>query len=129
MTEIMQFLAYGELADIFHVADSMTNLYYDNRMGCGYQQIVKTIGFHCKGGDLSDLKHGKVTKEDGKRCTTGTLFNNLFTVHMFETMGSATTLVNGVKELEWDVDADYIHDQYLSIGKSAGSLLAYAYDI
>ena len=34
IAEIMQFLAYGELVDIFKVADSITSLYYDNKSGC-----------------------------------------------------------------------------------------------
>ena len=122
MSEIMQFFAYGELADIFHVADSMTNLYYDNRLGCGYQEIVKTIADHC-------AKTDGESKEDGSTCKMGTLFNNLVTIHMIETMGATTTLANGFKELEMDVDQDIIHDEMLSLGKAAGQLLAYAYDI
>merc|ERR1719362_607894 len=122
MTEIMQFFAYGELADIFHVADSMTNLYYDNRLGCGYQEIIKTISAHCAATDTEE-------KEDNSTCKMGTLFNNLFTVHMIETLGSTTTLANSFKELELDVEQDVIHDQMLGVGKSAGQLLAFAYDI
>ena len=122
MSEIMQFFAYGELADIFHVADSMTNLYYDNRMGCSYQDIVKSIADHC-------AKTDSESKVDGSTCKMGTLFNNLVTIHMIQTMGSTTTLANGFKELELDVDQDIIHDQMLNIGKAAGQLLAFAYDI
>ena len=103
MTEIMQFFAYGELADIFHVADSMTNLYYDNRMGCGYQEIVKSIADHCATSEDGD-------NEDGVSCKMGALFNNLFTVHMIETLGASTTLANQFKELDMNVDADQIHD-------------------
>ena len=110
MTEIMQFLAYGELADIFHVADSMTNLYYDNRLGCGYQDMVKTIMEKCSDEPSMKSKKGKVAKEDGSKCKAGTFFNNLFTVHMFETMGSGTTLANSIKEFDMDVDVEYIHD-------------------
>ena len=121
MTEIMQFFAYGELADIFHVADSMTNLYYDNRIGCGYQEIVKTIEKHCAGEGKGNV--------DGSKCNYSSFFNNLFTEHMFETMGSGTTLANSIKEFETDVDQDWLYDQTLTIGKSAGSMLAYAYDI
>ena len=103
MTEIMQFFAYGELADVFHVADSMTTLYFDNRTGCGYQKIVKSISEHCAKSDSDEV-------EDGSACKFGTLFNNLFTVHMIETLGATTTLMNSVKELELDVDQYTIHE-------------------
>ena len=43
ISEVMQWMAYGEFADIFKIADSMTNLYYDNRLGCGYADILRTI--------------------------------------------------------------------------------------
>jgi len=32
--DVMQFLAYGELADIFQLADSLSTLYFDNRDYC-----------------------------------------------------------------------------------------------
>jgi hypothetical protein len=35
LTDVMQFLAYGELSDIFQVADSATSLYFDNKDHCG----------------------------------------------------------------------------------------------
>ena len=118
MTEIMQFLAYGELYDVFKVADSMTNLYYDNRLGCGYVDIVKTIKEHCT-----------EDNDDDRKCAMGTVFNNLFTEHMFESMGQGTTLANAVKDFTIHVDKEVIHEETLVIGKAAGSLLAFAFDI
>ena len=47
LTDILQFVAYGELADIFHVADSMTSLYYDNKNYCGEFLILSTIKGKC----------------------------------------------------------------------------------
>ena len=125
MTEIMQFLAYGELYDIFKVADSMTNLYYDNRLGCGYVDIVKTIKETCSDEKEDDDKDGAKKKD----CKIGTIFNNLFTEHMFESMGQGTTLANALKEFTLHVDKEVIHEQTLVIGKASGSLLAFAFDV
>ena len=46
-----------------------------------------------------------------------------------ETLGSTTTLANSIKEIELNVEKEYIYEQTLVIGKSAGNLLALAYDI
>ena len=48
---------------------------------------------------------------------------------MFETVGTGTTMANTIKEFNWDCDSDIIYEQTLIIGKSAGSLLAFAIDI
>ena len=88
MSEIMQFMAYGELADIFKVADSVTSLYYDNRIGCGSIDITTAIYESCA-----------EETEDGKpKCSFGTIFSNLFTNHLIEVMGSGSTLANAVEE-------------------------------
>ena len=78
VADVMKWMAYGEFADIFKVADSLTNLYYDNRLGCGYSDIMQTINNQC-------LK----TEEgsDKSVCSFGNIFTNLFTSHMIETMG------------------------------------------
>ena len=115
MDELLSFFAYGELADIFKVADSLTNLYYDNGLGCGYQDISRTIHQRCA--------------EDPAKCKFGAVANSLFTTHIIETMGSMTAIVNGVTTFEWQVDDELIYDQTLTIGKSAGSLLALAFDL
>ena len=43
VSEVMQWTAYGEFSDILKIADSLTNLYYDNRLGCGYEDIMAKI--------------------------------------------------------------------------------------
>ena len=61
MAELLQFLAYGELVDIFKVADSMTSLYHDNRIGCGYHDIVGAVHARCEdesGEEGGDNKSG-----------------------------------------------------------------------
>ena len=35
IVQIMTFFAYGELADIFQLADGITTLYFDNQKYCG----------------------------------------------------------------------------------------------
>ena len=40
---ILQFLAYGELSDIFTVADSLSSLYFDNKEYCGETEILGTV--------------------------------------------------------------------------------------
>ena len=77
VAEVMQWLAYGELYDIFKVADSMTNLYYDNRLGCGYRDITSAINKKCT--ETDDSGNGI--------CTLGNYAYNLSTTHMIESMG------------------------------------------
>ena len=91
----------------------MTSLYYDNKQGCNYKSMVRDVQDHCK----------------VEKCKFGSFFTNLFTVHMIETFGSATTMANAIKEFETDVEKEYIFEQTLVIGKSAGNLLAYSYNI
>ena len=118
MAEILQFLAYGELADIFKVADSMTSLYYDNRMGCGGQEIQAAIQEHCA-----------TDNDDGKKCNAGAIFTNLFTTHLIEVMGMGTSLANALKTFELDVDKELIREEMTNIGKPAGSLLSFAFNV
>ena len=116
VAEIMQFLAYGELVDIFKVADSMTSLYYDNKQGCAYGDIAVVVKAICD------------DDADPYSCSVGRIFNNLFTLHMIETMGTSTTFANAWKEFTLDTDADVLYDETLTLGKSAGTLLALALD-
>ena len=98
----------------------MTTLYYDNIIDCGSTDITLATRSHCAhdSGDNSE-----------NPCSAGKIFNNLFTKHMFETVATGTTMGNTMKEFEWDCDSDIIYEQTLIIGKSAGSLMAYALDI
>ena len=119
VAEIMQWLAYGELVDIFKVADSMTNLYYDNRLGCGYADIQHAIDTKCK-----------ETGENGESvCSLSNYFFNLSSVHLIESMGQSATMSNAIKEFHLKVDKDSIYEQTLLIGKASGALLAYAFDL
>ena len=119
VAEIMQWLAYGELADIFKVADSMTNLYYDNRLGCGYADIQMAIDKKCK-----------ETDENGNsECGFWSYLTNLSQTHMIESMGQAATLSNALKEFHLKVDKEQIYEQTLLIGKGFGSLLAFAINV
>ena len=79
MQEIMQFLAYGQLSDIFKVADSMTNLYYDNKMGCGYHEIYETVKATCASEDISCL-------------SPGMYINNLFIDNSIETIAAFSSV-------------------------------------
>ena len=111
-------MAYGELADIFKVADSMTSLYYDNRLGCGGKDITGAIHEYCD-----------TDNDDGKKCSYGTIFNNLFTSHLIEVMGMGTSLANAVKTFQFDVDAQLIYEECTNVSKPAGSLLAFAFNL
>ena len=116
VAEIMQFFAYGELVDIFKVADSMTNLYYDNKQGCGSEDIRTVVTAICNDNENPDA------------CGIGSVFNNLFQKHTIETMGQSTTMANALKEFTFDLDADVLREETSTIGKAAGSLAALALD-
>lgn len=45
--EIMHFFAYGELNEIFYLADSASSLYYDNRQYCGASGLFASVREHC----------------------------------------------------------------------------------
>ena len=97
----------------------MTNLYYDNRLGCGYADIHNKISNKC----LEEDDSGDSV------CGYGNYAYNLSSVHIIESMGQAATLSNAVKEFTLDVDKDQIYEQMLLIGKSGGSMFAYAFDV
>ena len=109
-------MAYGELYEIFQVADSVTSLYYDNRLGCGYSDIVTALTDKC-------------LENDGAACTIWAHFDNMFQVHMIESIGQGTTLANAMKEFSLSVEKEVIYEQTLTIGKSMGALTAFAYDL
>ena len=81
---MLQFLAYGELADIFHVADSMTSLYYDNKQYCGEFLILATLRSACSN------REG----EDSSGCKFMSLFHNLFVTNNIAALGAMSVLAN-----------------------------------
>ena len=97
MTEILQFLAYGELADIFHVADSMTSLYYDNKNYCGEFMILGHI-------------KGKCGSESEGDCKFMTLLNNLFMKNVITGLGAMTVLANEFGHFSLNVDAGQFYE-------------------
>ena len=96
-------MAYGELADIFHVADSMTSLYYDNKNFCGEFLIIATIKQKC------------TSRTDGD-CKFMTLLKNLFVQNMVVALGAMSVLANQIGKFRLAVDADILHEEMLSIG-------------
>ena len=100
--EISKWMAYGEFAEIFHIADAATSIYYDNSLGCGYDDILVSIKNHCET-NLND--NGESV------CSFGQVFTNMFTKRVIETMGAGTTLANAVKEFKLQVDKDLIREQ------------------
>lgn len=44
---IMQFLAYGELNQIFQLADSASSLYFDQKNNCDFKELWMKVGEHC----------------------------------------------------------------------------------
>jgi len=47
VVQVMNFFAYGELSDIFTLADSLTTIYYDNQNYCGEKELYDAITNHC----------------------------------------------------------------------------------
>ena len=117
LTNILQFLAYGELADIFQVADSMTSLYYDNKNYCGEFFILATIREKC----------GNATKE--KNCKPMTLLNNMFVKNMVAGLGACSVLADQIHKFHMQVDSEMIYEEMLNIGKNLGAIVAYTLDI
>ena len=116
LTNILQFLAYGELADIFQVADSITSLYYDNKRYCGEYILIETFMGRCSGSHKDD-------------CKPLTLFNNLFVKNMVAGLGAISVLADAVRQFTIQVDADVLYEEMLSIGKNFGAVVAYIIDI
>ena len=116
LTDILQFLAYGELADIFHVADSVTSLYYDNKNYCGEFLILATIKAKCSSRTEGD-------------CKFVTLLKNLFVKNMVVGLGAMSVLADQIGKFRLQVDSDIIHEEMLNIGKNLGSIVAYTLDI
>lgn len=46
--EIMEFFAYGELNQVFKLADSVSSLYFDNKLYCGGQVLGEDLKHHCE---------------------------------------------------------------------------------
>ena len=112
LTNILQFLAYGELADIFQVADSMTSLYYDNKSFCGEFMLLEVFENRCK-----------------DNCKPLTLFNNLFVKNMVAGLGALSVLADTGRKFTIQVDGDVLYEEMLAIGKNFGSVVAYILDI
>lgn len=110
LTDVLQFLAYGELADIFHVADSMTSLYYDNKQYCGEFLIIATLRATCENREGSD----------SGGCKFMTLFHNLFVTNNIAALGAMSVLANQIGHFSLSVDADQLYEEMLSIGKNLG---------
>ena len=97
MAEILQFLAYGELADIFHVADSMTSLYYDNKNYCGEFMILAHITNKC-----SDRTEGD--------CKFMTLLKNIYAKNMVVALGAVSVLANEIGKFRLQVDSGMLYE-------------------
>ena len=116
LTNILQFLAYGELADIFQVADSMTSLYYDNKRYCGEFLILEALEHRCTGAFKDN-------------CKPVTLFNNLFYKNMVAGLSSLSVLASSARVFSIQVEADILYEEMLAIGKNFGEVIAYILDI
>ena len=116
LTNILQFLAYGELADIFQVADSMTSLYYDNKRYCGEFLILETLENRCTGSFKGN-------------CKPITLFNNLFVKNMMAGLSSLSVLASAARQFTIQVEADILYEEMLAIGKNFGEVVAYILDV
>ena len=116
LTNILQFLAYGELADIFQVADSMTSLYYDNKRYCGEFEILEALSHKCSGSFKGN-------------CKPITLFNNLFVKNMVAGLGALSVLASGARQFTIQVEADILYEEMLAIGKNFGLVVAFIIDV
>ena len=111
---ILDFLAYGTLAELINVADDITYLYYENWYRCRFMAPIWHIGRWCRVKD---------------HCDFGTLLVNLFETHVVETMGSMSMIAANSLELSFEADSITIHDQFYTYGKNIGSLVANLFDI
>ena len=113
LTNILQFLAYGELADIFQVADSMSSLYYDNKNFCGEWLILGTIKNACRDGG----------------CKPMTLVHNLFVQNMVVGLGAMSVLTDSIGKFHLQVDGEMLYEEMVNIGKNFGSILGYTLNV
>ena len=116
ISSVLQFMAYGELSDVFTVADAVSSLYYDNKQFCGEQEIFQGIMDKCYG-------------HQAEQCTFKTMMKNIFTTHLMEVFGACSVLTNAVMEFSFRVDADVFAEQLSTIGKNLGLLLATTYGV
>ena len=114
VNEIFQFMAYGEFADLFHLADSLTNLYFDNKNYCGGNELASRIIDHCHSED--------------KPCAFGSIFNNVGQKHAIELMGAGSVLADTYHNLDLNVEPDEWFEQTQQLAKQAGLILAFMLD-
>lgn len=112
---VMEFLAYGEFADIFTLADSLTSLYFDNRQYCKGADVAADLESHCK----------SKTEDGGRPCTVGSFVKSLSSQsHLMATMGATSVLAETYRSLDVQVEADEIYEQTMQLGKQLGTLFA-----
>lgn len=110
---VMQFFAWGELGDIFHVADSLSTLYFDTKNYCGETLLKNAIHDHC----------AQVS------CEPKALFKNAITKHLLEVTSSI-----GMMEQLWyqqsliDMEADDVFAYTLQMGHEIGNIVGRSID-
>lgn len=107
-------MAYGELADIFHLADSMTNLYFDNKNYCGGNQLAADLYAHCR--------------SEERPCSVGSVLTNVSKNHLIEFMGASSVLMDTYHNLDLNVEADEWYEQTLMLSKNMGLIAAFMID-
>ena len=114
----MQFLAYGELKDIFQLADSLSSVYFDNKNYCGYQQLHASFAENC----LKNAANGK------SKCSPTNVLSNLTQKHLMDVLAVTGVLGELYKTMYFDGDSQDMFEQTLEIGKQLGTLFASAID-
>lgn len=117
----MRFFAYGELADIFQLADSLSSLYFDNKNYCGFEVLHESVAQHCS----------LQTSEGKGMCSMSTIFKNLSKKHTMDVVGSVGILGESIKSFAGfgEMDSDDIYETTLTIGKQLGNIMARSIDI
>lgn len=112
-------MAYGELQDIFNLADNLSNLYFENRDFCGGEKFLQSI---------KDACHPE-TDGDEHPCSGLNLFHNITSKHLMELIGCTTNLADSYQKFDIHVDEDLIYEQTLNLGKQLGMLVAFTFDV
>ncbi len=77
-------MAYGELQDIFKLADNLSNLYFENRNFCGGEKMFKSIKDACTPDEVAAKKP----------CSPSNLLHNITSKHLMELVGCSTNLAD-----------------------------------
>ncbi len=77
---MLDFLAYGSIADLFQVADDLTSLYFENKENCGEYDLLYAVRDRCSGQD----------------CGIQQLAKNLFVTNLIETLGDFSVLLDSI---------------------------------